>query len=277
MMIHEITEKVGRYKSRKRIGRGRSSGTGKTSGRGHKGAKSRSGSRRRAYFEGGQTPFYRRMPKRGFSNFSFKTSYSLVNLKSLDARFETGAEIDPAALAGVGLIRDVKQPVKILGEGELTGSFTVRAHKFSASARDKIESAGGTIIVIERKKWTRLRTKSTAPEETETTDEASVDVGPVEGDAAGDPVTETVAGDPTPDAPAGEEIPEDAEVPQNGEDLPSEEAEAGETGADPAAADTDAQTDDAADEDVEDAESTEPAAGDTDEDAGDADGEEAKG
>jgi large subunit ribosomal protein L15 len=155
MMIHEITEKVGRYKARKRVGRGRASGVGKTSGRGHKGAGSRAGFSRRAYFEGGQMSFARRLPKRGFTNADFRRDFAIVNIKALEARFDDGTEITAALLAEAGLIRDTSLPLKVLGEGELTKKFTVTAEKFSASARTKIEGAGGTVNEVPRAKWTR--------------------------------------------------------------------------------------------------------------------------
>lgn len=144
MMIHDITEKVGAHKKRKRIGRGEGSGFGKTSGRGHKGAKSRSGYKRRASYEGGQRPFFQRFPKRGFSNIRFRKHYHLVNVKALEELFEDGATIDCAALAAKGVVRDTNLPLKVLGEGDLTKKFTVTAAKFSGSAKQKIESAGGT-------------------------------------------------------------------------------------------------------------------------------------
>jgi large subunit ribosomal protein L15 len=158
MMIHEITEKAGKYKARKRIGRGHGSGSGKTSGRGHKGAQSRSGYSRRPAFEGGQMQYFRRIPKRGFTNADFKTVYHIVNLASLEARFEKGATIDASALVEAGLIRNFKNPVKILGQGDLTISINITADKFSASAVKKIEAAGGSTTVIEKKKWVRERT-----------------------------------------------------------------------------------------------------------------------
>jgi len=144
MMIHEITEKVGRYKSRKRIGRGEGSGHGGTAGRGHKGAGSRAGFSRRASYEGGQLPWFQRFPKRGFSNAAFRKNYHVVNLKVLEERFESGDTIDAASLASQRIIRDTNLPLKVLGEGELTKKFTITAAKFSASARKKIEGAGGT-------------------------------------------------------------------------------------------------------------------------------------
>lgn len=147
MMIHEITDKAGRYKSRKRVGRGIGSGHGKTAGRGHKGAGSRSGYRKKGAHEGGQAPFYARFPKRGFSNVRFRTEYAIVNLTALDARFEDGAEVNPDMLVKVGLIRDAKLPVKVLGAGETKKKLIVTASKFSKSAADKIAAAGGTVTV----------------------------------------------------------------------------------------------------------------------------------
>jgi large subunit ribosomal protein L15 len=149
MMIHEITARVGRGKARKRIGRGEASGTGGTSGRGHKGAKSRSGYSRRASYEGGQKPFAQRFPKRGFSNADFRREFHVVNLKALEDRFEAGAEVDAAALVRVGLIRDTKLPVKVLAEGELSKSLKVVAARFSATAKARIEAAGGTATTAE--------------------------------------------------------------------------------------------------------------------------------
>jgi large subunit ribosomal protein L15 len=155
MMIHEITAKVGRHKQRKRVGRGHGSGLGKTSGRGHKGAKSRAGYKYRPHFEGGQMPFARRIPKRGFSNHAFTRHFHVVNVKVLEERFESGAEINVQVLAEAGIVRDDTLPLKVLGEGDLTKKFTITAEKVSGSARTKIEAAGGTINIIERTKWTR--------------------------------------------------------------------------------------------------------------------------
>ena len=155
MMIHEITIKVGKYKARKRIGRGEGSGTGKTSGRGHKGAKSRSGWKRRPGFEGGQMPLVRRMPKRGFTNANFRRLFHVVNLKQLEARCEDGATVTAESLAESGLIRDTSLPLKVLGDGTLSRKLNITAAKFSASARTKIEEAGGTVIVVAKIKWTR--------------------------------------------------------------------------------------------------------------------------
>ena len=166
MMIHEITEKAGKYKTRKRIGRGHGSGSGKTSGRGHKGAGSRSGYSRRPGFEGGQMQYFRRIPKRGFTNAEFKTVYHIVNVASLESRFEKGAKVDATALVEAGLIRNFKNPVKVLGQGDLTIALNVTADKFSSSAVKKIESAGGSVTVIEKKKWVRDRSGSAVKKET---------------------------------------------------------------------------------------------------------------
>ncbi len=159
MMIHEITDKVGKYKARKRVGRGHGSGHGKTSGRGHKGAASRSGWTRRPGFEGGQMPLVRRMPKRGFRNTQFRNLYHVVNVKQLESCCEKGAEVTVQTLADTGAVRDTKLPLKILGEGELTKKLTVTAAKFSESARAKIEAAGGTVNVVVKIKWTRSAAK----------------------------------------------------------------------------------------------------------------------
>ena len=155
MMIHEITEKVGRYKARKRIGRGEGSGHGGTAGRGHKGAGSRAGHSRRASYEGGQLPWFQRFPKRGFSNAAFTKRFHVINLKVLEERFDDGAEITLEVLAAQRLVRDTNLPLKVLGEGELTKKFTVTATKFSASARKKIEAAGGSTADVTRSKSTK--------------------------------------------------------------------------------------------------------------------------
>lgn len=146
MMIHEITEKVGRHKRRKRIGRGPGSGTGKTAGRGHNGAASRSGFS--SPTNGGGTRLFKMLPKRGFSNAMFKKHYALVNLSAIDARFDDGAEVNPEMLVKHGLIRDTKLPVKVLGTGETSKKFTVSATKFSKSAETKITGAGGSVNVL---------------------------------------------------------------------------------------------------------------------------------
>lgn len=149
MMIHEVTQSVGKYKKKKRVGRGVGSGHGKTCGRGHKGAGSRSGATGsiRASREGGQTPLFRRVAKRGFSNFLFKKQFVVVNIAALDARFEDGAEVNAQMLVKTGLIRDDSLPVKVLGQGETKKKFSVTAASFSKSAQGKITQAGGTAIV----------------------------------------------------------------------------------------------------------------------------------
>lgn len=155
MMIHEITTKTGKHKKRVRVGRGEASGLGKTSGRGHKGAKSRSGWSLKPQYQGGQINFIQKMPKRGFSNFEFETIYAIVNVKAIDAVVNNGDEVSAESLAAAGLIRDTKLPLKILGEGEITKKIKVTANRFSASAKTKIEKAGGSIVEIADTKWTR--------------------------------------------------------------------------------------------------------------------------
>lgn len=145
MELSEITKLAGHDKRRMRVGRGRGSGHGKTCGRGSKGFGSRSGWGQRGMHEGGQMPTFRRLPKRGFTNAAFKTVYSVVNIESLEERFDSGAHVTPQSLAAVGLIRNLRFPVKILGNGNLTKKLTVDAAKFSRSAEEKIKAAGGEV------------------------------------------------------------------------------------------------------------------------------------
>jgi large subunit ribosomal protein L15 len=149
VMIHEITERAGGRRRRKRVGRGESSGLGRTCGRGNKGAQSRSGWGGRILSEGGQMPIFRRLPKRGFSNFNFRTEYEVVNVGALGERFQDGQTVDPQALRQARLVRSSDAKIKILGEGELKCRLAVSAHAFSAAARAAIEKAGGTVQVIE--------------------------------------------------------------------------------------------------------------------------------
>lgn len=147
MRLNDLRPDPGSKKKRKRVGRGISAGQGKTAGRGTKGQNARSGGGVSPYFEGGQLPLVRRLPfKRGFTNVN-KVYYRPVNVKDL-AGFEPGTEIDPIILAAVGLIRKPSDPVVILGDGELDVALTVKAHRFSGSAKEKIEEAGGTFEVI---------------------------------------------------------------------------------------------------------------------------------
>ncbi len=147
--LHNLKVPAGAVHRPKRVGRGPGSGHGKTATRGHKGQKSRSGSSLRPGFEGGQMPFFRRLPKRGFTN-EFKKQWAEVNLDVLDARFEAGAEVTPEILHERGIIKKIGDGVVILGRGELTKPLRVRAHRFSASARQKILAAGGQAEVIAR-------------------------------------------------------------------------------------------------------------------------------
>lgn len=142
MRLHNLIKTGGR-KDKKRVGRGEGSGRGKTSGRGHKGQRARSGFGLRPGFESGHVPLYRKLPKRGFSNFNFKTEYAVVNVGDL-SKIE-GERIDRDVLVAAGLVRSSIAKVKILGDGDLTKAFTVCVDKISGSARQKIEGAGGTV------------------------------------------------------------------------------------------------------------------------------------
>ncbi len=146
MQLHELTSAEGARKARKRVGRGIGSGTGKTAGRGHKGQKARSGGGVRPGFEGGQNPIYRRLPKRGFTNINRK-EFAIVSLDELN-KFAAGTEVTPELLIETGVVKNSKSGIKILGNGELTVNLTVKANKFSQSAVEKIEAAGGKTEVI---------------------------------------------------------------------------------------------------------------------------------
>ncbi len=146
MKLHELHPAEGSTTAAKRLGRGVGSGLGKTSGKGHKGAKARSGGGKRPGFEGGQMPLYRRVPKKGFTNI-FGTDYATVNVENLNV-FEDGAVVDAQALINAGLIRKAQDGLKVLGNGELTKKLTVKAAKYTASAKEKIEAVGGTAEVI---------------------------------------------------------------------------------------------------------------------------------
>jgi len=143
MNIGDITKLAGRHKRRIRVGRGRGSGHGMTCGRGDKGGGSRSGWKQRGMQEGGQMPTFRRIPKRGFSNVQFAVRYSVVNIALLDERFTSGTHVTPLALREAGLVRNMRLPVKILGTGETKKKLIVEAAAFSATAKAKIEAAGG--------------------------------------------------------------------------------------------------------------------------------------
>ena len=146
MKLHELRPAEGSTTAEKRLGRGVGSGLGKTSGKGHKGAKARSGGGKRPGFEGGQMPLYRRVPKKGFTNI-FGTDYASVNVERLNV-FEDGATVDAKALLDAGIIKKTLGGVKIMGNGELQKKLNVKAAKFTASAKEKIEANGGTAEVI---------------------------------------------------------------------------------------------------------------------------------
>ncbi|ASJ56793.1 50S ribosomal protein L15 [Brevibacillus porteri] len=146
MKLHELQPAEGSRHTRKRIGRGIGSGTGKTAGKGHKGQNARSGGGVRPGFEGGQNPLYRRLPKRGFTNISRK-EFAIVSLDALN-RFEEGTVVTPELLKETGVISALRDGVKVLANGELTVKLTVKAHKFSGAAAEKIAQVGGTTEVI---------------------------------------------------------------------------------------------------------------------------------
>lgn len=147
MKLHELEKNIGATQKRKIVGRGRGSGLGKTSGKGHKGQNARSGGGVRPIFEGGQTPLYRRLPKRGFNNARFATVYAVINVSDLN-RFENGTVVSPALLKEVGLVKNQLDGIKVLGNGELTKKLTIQANKFSKTAVEKIEKSGSKIEVM---------------------------------------------------------------------------------------------------------------------------------
>jgi len=149
MRLEDLKPAPGSTKNRKRLGRGRGSGQGKTSGKGHKGLNARSGGGARPGFEGGQMPLYRRLPKRGFLPYGGKTEFAIVNVGDLSDRFAAGSVVDPDALAGSRLIhKSGRASVKVLGDGDVAHALTVRAHKVSEGAKQKIEAAGGRVEIL---------------------------------------------------------------------------------------------------------------------------------
>ena len=146
MKLHDLKPAEGATTARKRLGRGTGSGLGKTSGKGHKGAKARSGGGKRPGFEGGQMPLTMRLPKRGFTN-KWRVEYATVNVERLNI-FEDGATVTPVELVESGILKNVQDGVKILGNGEITKKLTVKATKFTESAKEKIEAAGGKVEVF---------------------------------------------------------------------------------------------------------------------------------
>lgn len=147
MDLSNLKPPRGMKHSKKRVGRGEGSGLGKTAGRGEKGAKSRSGFKRKRGFEGGQMPLHRRLPKRGFFN-PFRIEYEVVNLDAIAERFEQGATVTPESLRAAGLVRDNARMVKVLARGEVGKPLTVKAHKFSGKAAEKIAASGGSVETL---------------------------------------------------------------------------------------------------------------------------------
>jgi large subunit ribosomal protein L15 len=148
MALHNLRPAKGSVRPRKRVGRGPGSGLGKTSGRGEKGQKSRSGYSRKSGFEGGQMPLHRRVPKRGFTNARFKKEFAEINLERLEI-FDAGAIVTPEVLLKRGMIKNLRDGLKVLAKGTVTKALTVRAHKFSAKAQEQITGAGGKAEVLE--------------------------------------------------------------------------------------------------------------------------------
>ena len=146
MKLHDLKPAVGATTAPKRLGRGTGSGLGKTSGKGHKGAKARSGGGKGPGFEGGQIPLMRRIPKRGFTN-KFRTEYCAINVDRLNI-FEDGQVVTPVELIEAGITKNILDGIKIMGNGEITKKLTVKANKFTATAKEKIEAAGGKVEVI---------------------------------------------------------------------------------------------------------------------------------
>ena len=146
MELNNLKPAIGATKNRKRIGRGTGSGHGKTATKGHKGQKARSGGSIKAGFEGGQMPMQRRLPKRGFTPL-MRRDFAIVNIGQLDV-FEVGSLVDADALVSAGLISDIKDGVKVLADGDITKSLTIKAHKFSAKAKERIEAVGGKVEEI---------------------------------------------------------------------------------------------------------------------------------
>jgi large subunit ribosomal protein L15 len=148
MSLSNLRPPKGAKHARKRVGRGPGSGHGKTAGRGHKGQRARSGGFHKVGFEGGQMPLHRRLPKRGFTNI-FRVEYAVVNLDTLAEVFEAGSAVTPELLRERGLVRQARAPIKVLGRGEISKALTVRAHRFSGSAAEKIAKAGGSVERLE--------------------------------------------------------------------------------------------------------------------------------
>ena len=153
MRLEDLKPAPGSTRKRKRLGRGPGSGQGKTSGKGHKGLNARSGGGARPGFEGGQMPLYRRLPKRGFLPYGGKTEFAIVNVRDLSDRFAPGSVVDPETLVSSGLIRKSgRRAVKVLGDGDVAHALTVRVHKISEAAKQKLEAAGGRVEMLPGKK-----------------------------------------------------------------------------------------------------------------------------
>lgn len=147
LRLHDLKPAPGSKKDRKRVGRGPGSGWGKTAGKGHKGQKARSGAKIPPWFEGGQMPLIRRIPKRGFKNAVFRKEYAVVNLRDLN-RFPANSEVGPEELRKAGLVKKMKEGIKLLADGELSHPLTIKVHKASEAAIQKVQQVGGTVSII---------------------------------------------------------------------------------------------------------------------------------
>jgi large subunit ribosomal protein L15 len=202
--LHNLSPVPGSHRDAKRKGRGPASGNGKTAGRGQKGQNSRSGGKVSAGFEGGQMPLQRRIPKRGFHN-KFRIEYQVVNVRDLD-RVEAG-EINPEVLKAAGLIATLRKPVKILGMGEVEKAFQITAHRFSGSARSKIEAAGGSVTLVADLEADTEAAVEAAPE-ADSAPEAEAAAEPV-AEAAAEEAVEAAAEDVTESDDAAEDVADD--------------------------------------------------------------------
>ncbi|MFT4547783.1 MAG: large subunit ribosomal protein L15 [Pseudoalteromonas tetraodonis] len=214
MRLHNLKPRPGAKHRIKRLGCGESSGLGKTSGRGHKGQKSRSGGGVRIGFEGGQMPIFRRLPKKGFSNVRFAKVYAIANITDLEARFDDGATVNEESLRAAGLISGRYDRVKILGNGEITKKLTIEADKVSKSAQEKIESAGGSVNIIEhpvREKGVKSPANEAKAKAKARAKAKSAPAPVAEAAPEPDPTPEPVPEAPTPEAASESEAPAESE------------------------------------------------------------------
>jgi large subunit ribosomal protein L15 len=221
MRLNTLKPNPGSRHRKKRLGSGESSGKGKTCGKGHKGQKSRSGASIRPGFEGGQMPLARQLPKRGFNNKQFKTNYIVVNVGQLEERFEEGSVVNETALRDAGIVSRRCDGIKILGSGDLKKKLTVEVDKISASAREKIEKAGGTCSIVEKREGPARGSAKAVRDAKVATIEAAKAETPVEAPKAEAPAKAPKAEEPA-EAPKAEEPAEpEVEADESSEDSES--------------------------------------------------------